>query len=173
MARYISDFRSASKENYKEFCREHPSIDISFNMFKDIIYKYNEELMKYALETGNKLSLPHGMGPIAIDRRKTKTIYITKEGEEKITLPINWVESKKQGKYVHYFNDRTEGWKFKWMWFKAESTNLKMKDIWCFKPARKWSLALRDSVLSPDKMYYKYTEWCIGRSTKQKFKNNA
>jgi hypothetical protein len=33
------DWRSASKENYNNFCKKHPEIKLSFDDWKDITYK--------------------------------------------------------------------------------------------------------------------------------------
>lgn len=161
--RYSSDYRSASRETYNKFCKEYPLIKISFDKYKEIIYTHNGLFMQYALDTGELVSFPRGMGKLGVNRKKTKTLFTDKDGVDHILLPVNWVETKKQGKKVHFFNDHSDGWRGNWIWLKDSTTNMRMKDIWCFKPAREWKLALRDKFKEPGKHFYNYTEWDLGR----------
>ena len=54
------DWRSASIENYKNFCKKHPSIKLTYDEWRNIIYTYNESFKEYILETGEKAKLPYG-----------------------------------------------------------------------------------------------------------------
>lgn len=154
MARYISCYRSCSRENYKAFCELYKNEEVSFEKFKEIIYHYNAQIMNYCLSTGDTYSLPRGMGRIGVQRKKTTTNFTDKNGKTHIILPVNWPETKRIGKKQHYFNDHTDGWAFRWIWFASSSTNLKMKEIWEFIPAKQWSKAITDHVVGVDK-----SEW--------------
>jgi len=68
------DWRSSSKDNYKNFCKKNPSIQISFDDWRNIIYSYNEHFKNYILETGDKARLPSGFGEFSINKKKRKKI---------------------------------------------------------------------------------------------------
>lgn len=162
MARYTADYRSASKESYKKFCATHSSVKITFEEFKDIIYTYNSVFMTSVLETGAAIPLPHGLGKISINKKKTTSTFTDKNGTH-IILPVNWPETKKQGKKIYFFNDHSEGYRFRWLWFKDASVGLKMKNIWQLKIAREWSTKLCEYVKNKETRYMnRYTEYLTG-----------
>lgn len=154
------DFRTASKENYEKFKQLHPGIDITFKQFEAIIRTWNILFMTYLCETGSKVKLPYGFGPLAVNKKKTQRTYKDKEGNEHIILPVDWNETRKNGgKKVYMFNHHTEGYRFKWFWFKNES-KLKITDIWCFKPSKKSSQLITTYCNNTEKPYYQlYREW--------------
>lgn len=125
--------------------------------------------METVLDTGAALPLPYGLGKISVQRKKTISTFTGKDGVEHITLPVDWVKTRQTGKKVHFFNDHTDGWRFKWIWFKDSSTGLKLKDIWSFKPARCWSARLHEVLTGPQaRTYmYQYTEWMVGRNKRK------
>ena len=41
MPRVAVDWRSASKDNYKDFCKTHPLVNLTFEEWKNIIYEFN------------------------------------------------------------------------------------------------------------------------------------
>lgn len=129
------NFRTASKENYLEFCKKNSSIDLTFEQYKSIIYTYNELLVKVLLETGDAIKLPFGLGTLVINKYKPTKYRIDKNGVEKVNLPIDWQETKKQGKYIYLLNTHTEGYKYYFMWnyWKAR---MRMSYIWKFEMAR-------------------------------------
>jgi nucleoid DNA-binding protein len=133
LARPIIEYISASKKNYKEFCQNHPDIPISYKTFKDIIYTSNSIYANYALE-GEKVKLPQGFGSLAIDKRKQR-YKRNINGVDKICLAVNWQESKKLGRKIYYTNAHTEGYRYKWYWFKRE-VFLTDNYIWGFTPTR-------------------------------------
>ena len=158
-----------SRENYKKFCELYKNEELSFEQFKEIIYHYNAQIMNYCLETGDTYSLPRGLGRIGVQRKKTKITFTSKEGKTYTILPVNWPESKRLGKKQYYYNDHTEGWGFRWIWFANSSTNLKMKEIWEFKPAKVWSQAIKTFVTTLDKsQWYKYPVYIKSRNKDKK-----
>ena len=66
------DWRSASKENYKNFCKKNPEVQLSFDQWKNIIYTFNESFRNYILETGKKEKLPYGFGEFSIQKKKRR-----------------------------------------------------------------------------------------------------
>lgn len=135
MGRTRRDWSSGSLEQYKLFRKAHPEIKLSSSQWRAIIYAFNESFRDHVLETGDVVKLPERTGLISIAKIKTRTTKINKEGKEVICLPIDWKKTKEKGKYIYNFNHHTEGFFFRWKWFKITST-IKHVDLWYFKPSR-------------------------------------
>lgn len=158
------DYRSASRENFDRFCKEHPSIKITYAQYNTIIRRGNRKYLEYCLDTGDKVKLPYGFGPLSVSRKVTTRYFVDKEGKEHIILPVDWkstLDDKEnpEHKKIYILNFHTEGYRFKWYWFKNESL-LKISDIWTFKPA-KIAKGLLTKYLTDcnEKHYLKYREW--------------
>lgn len=150
------DWRSASKENYNSFCKKHPEIKLSFDDWKNIIYRFNESFRNYILETGNREKLPFGFGEFSI--RKKKRRKLKGLNDEFINLPVDWIKTKQKGKIIYNFNYHTEGYFFGWIWFK-ETTRLKGVSFWYFKPSRVTSRMLAHYIKADEKYQHMYHEW--------------
>ena len=150
------DWRSASKDNYNNFCKKHPSIKLTFDEWRNIIYSFNESYKNYILETGEKAKLPFGFGEFSINKKKRRK----KKGlnDEFVNLPIDWQKTKEKGKVIYNFNYHTEGYFFGWMWFK-QTARFKNFDLWYFKPSRLTSRLLSHYLKTNDKYQYIYNEW--------------
>jgi hypothetical protein len=150
------DWRSSSKENYKLFCKKHPSIKLTFDEWRNILYSFNEAFKNYILETGERARLPFGFGEFSINKKKRRK----KKGlnDEFVNLPIDWQKTKEKGKRIYNFNFHTEGYFFGWIWFK-ETTRIKNIDLWYFKPSRTTSRLLSHYIKADDKYQHIYREW--------------
>jgi hypothetical protein len=126
------DWRSSSKDNYKNFCKKHTSIKVTFDEWRNIIYSFNEHFKNYILETGEKAKLPFGFGEFSINKEKGKRIY--------------------------NFNYHTEGYFFGWMWFR-DTARIRNIDLWYFKPTRNTSRLLSHYIKTDDKYQHIYREW--------------
>ena len=151
------DWRSASKENYNHFCKKHPSIKLSFDEWRQIIYSFTESFREYILETGERARLPVGFGEFSINKKKRRKIKGV-DGKEFINLPIDWKKTKEKGKVIYNFNYHTEGFFFGWMWFK-DTARLKHLELWYFKPSRLTSRLLSHYLKSNEKYQHLYHEW--------------
>ncbi len=151
------DWRSSSRENYTKFCKKHPSIKISFDDWRKLIYAFNESFQTYILETGDKARLPAGFGEFSINKKKRKKMK-TFNGEEFVNLPVDWKKTKEKGKMIYNFNYHTEGYFFGWMWFK-KSTRIKNIDLWYFKPSRVTSRLLSHYLKTDNKYQHIYHTW--------------
>lgn len=151
------DWRSASKENYNNFCKKHSSIRLSYDEWKNILYSFNESFKEYILETGERARLPFGFGEYSINKKKRKKIK-QNNGKEFVNLPIDWKKTKEKGKVIYNFNYHTEGYFFGWVWFK-ESARMKNIDLWYFKPSRTTSRLLSHYINANDKYQYIYREY--------------
>ena len=76
------EWRSSSKSNYEDFCKKHPSIKLTYDEWKNIIYTFSEKFKEYILETGEKAKLPLGLGEFSIVKKKRKKIKKDKDGRE-------------------------------------------------------------------------------------------
>jgi nucleoid DNA-binding protein len=157
MARVKVDWRSSSKDNYKNFCKKNSLIQITFDEWRNIIYSFSDAFKNYILESGDKARLPYGFGEFSINKKKRKRYKIV-NGEEIINLPIDWQKSREKGKRIYNFNYHTEGYFFGWMWFK-ESTKFRNVDLWYFKPSRNTSRLLSHYIKTDDKYQHIYNEW--------------
>lgn len=162
MGRPTVQYRTASKENYKRFCIEYPEIRLSYKEWKDILYTYSEIYTDEVIETGNKVKFPLGFGNFAISKRKQKR---TKEwnGKTYINLPVDWKKSKELGKKTYIMNYHTDGYRYKWQWFK-DSAYFHLSDLYVFQPSREVSRKLARILKDPDNtMRELYLEWKTGR----------
>lgn len=155
--RFANDFNTTFKSIWEEFCKEYPQVNISFEEYKQICWTSNSMYAKYVME-GERVKLPQGFGSLAINKKK-QTHKIIKDGKEKITLAVNWVESKKKGKKVYYSNLHTQEYRFKWYWFKNE-VFLQHTQLWQFNATRMNSRHLAKLLKQENSPYlYIYKEW--------------
>ena len=103
------EWRSSSKDNYNKFCKKHPSIKLTFDEWRNIIYQYIESYKEYILETGEKAKLPFGFGEFSINKKKRRKVKDV-NGKEYINLPVDWKKTKEKGKIIYNFNYHTEGY---------------------------------------------------------------
>jgi hypothetical protein len=150
------DWRSSSVDNYKIFCKSHPTIKITIDEWRNIIYSFNELFKTYILETGEKARLPFGFGEFSINKKKRRKRK--GKNDEFINLPVDWKKTKEKGKIIYNFNYHTEGFFFGWMWFK-ESARFKNLDLWYFKPSRTTSRLLSHYINIDNKYQHIYREW--------------
>ena len=151
------DWRSSSKDNYILFCKQHPSIQLSYDKWKSIIYTFSDLFKEHILETGQKAKLPFGFGDFSINKKKRRKMKGI-DGKEFVNLPVDWQKTKEKGKIIYNFNYHTEGYFFGWMWFKP-SARLKNSALWFFKPSRLTSRLLSHYIKSNDKYQYLYNQW--------------
>lgn len=164
MRRHI-DWRSSSKQNYEEFCDKHPSIKLTFDEWRSIIYTFNESFKEYILETGEKAKFPFGFGEFSINKKKRKKVMLIPKrinGEMKevefINLAIDWPKTREKHKLIYNFNFHTEGYFFGWMWFK-NTARIKFSEMWYFKPSRATSRLLAHYIKINPKYQQIYHEW--------------
>lgn len=158
MARVKIDWRSSSKDSYNLFCKKYPSIKLTYDEWRNILYTYNESFKEYILETGEKVKLPFGFGEFSINKKKRRKLKNSVDGKEFVNLPIDWQKTKEKGKIIYNFNYHTEGYFFGWMWFK-NTARFKNSDLWYFKPSRLTSRLLSHYLKTNDKYQYIYNEW--------------
>lgn len=152
------DWRSSSKDNYNKFCKNNPSIKLTYDEWRNILYTFNESYKEYILETGHKAKLPFGFGEFSINKKKRRKLKNNIDGKEFVNLPIDWQKTKEKGKVIYNFNYHTEGFFFGWMWFKS-TARFKNSDLWYFKPSRLTSRLLSHYLKTNDKYQHIYNQW--------------
>lgn len=153
------EWRASSKETYDDFCKKHPNIHLSFDQWKSIIYGFNESFRDHILETGDKIKFPFGFGEFSINKKKKKQIVIL-NGKEHVNLAVDWIKTREKGKIIYNFNYHTEGFVFRWQWFKQNS-NLRHSDLWFFKACRASSRLLAHYLKVDEKYQHLYKQWII------------
>jgi len=151
------DWRSASKDNYIDFCKKYKEIKLTFIEWKNIIYIYNDYYRNYILESGDKVKMPFGFGEFSIIKKKRKLKNII-NGEEHINLPVDWQATRKAGKKIYNFNRHTDGYFFGWYWFKKKS-RIKLPKLWFFKPSRTTSRLINHYLTTDKKYQFIYKPW--------------
>jgi hypothetical protein len=157
MPRTKTDWRSSSKDNYKDFCIKYPSIELTFDEWRNILFTYNESFKEYILETGEKAKLPHGFGEFSINKKKRRK-FKSNGKQQFVNLSIDWQKTKAKGKYIYNFNHHTEGFFFGWRWFKS-TIRFKHSKLWYFKPSRVTSRLISHYIKADDKYQHLYKEW--------------
>lgn len=154
------DWRSTSKDNYMDFCKQNPDIQISMEEWKNIIYSYNESFRNHILETGERCKLPAGLGEFSINKKKRKQFTDPVSGTDKVyvNLPIDWKKTKEKGKRIYNFNYHTEGYFFGWIWFK-ETAMFSQVLLWAFRPTRITSRLLAHYLKINDDYQHIYRQW--------------
>lgn len=155
------EYRSASVECYRDFCKQNPQIRITAQQYFSVIRTYNNMFRDYILETGEKVKMPWGIGYFSINKKKTRKYGTNKNtGERVLALPIDWKKTRAAGKRIFNFNYHTDGYKFRWLWFNDSAYFLK-SDIWNFKASRESSRSLADYLLRKKDVNYAdiYQEW--------------
>jgi len=151
------DWRSASKDNYIDFCKKNPNLNLSYDEWRNLVYTFNESFREYILETGDKAKLPFGIGEFSINKKKRKRI-VEYDGKQYVSLPIDWQKTRAKGKLIYNFNYHTEGYFFGWVWFKR-TARFKHSDLWYFKPCRTTSRLLSHYLKTNDQYQHLYCEW--------------
>ena len=68
------EWRSASREQYYSFCKKYPTIKLTFDQWRNVLYGFNEAFKTYILETGEKVKMPYGFGEFSINKKRNKRI---------------------------------------------------------------------------------------------------
>lgn len=156
--RPLREYRTVSKIVYNKFCELHPEVELDYSEWEKIIKTYNGMLRDYIVTSGEKVKLPRGLGSLVITGKKSHKI--NKVGDrEFVNLSIDWNKSKKVGKKIYHFNNHTDGYRYRWMWFQGDS-RFYLSDIWMFKPCRKASRAITAFIkTNPPGRIEVYKQW--------------
>lgn len=160
MPRTKIEYNTGSVANYNRFLKENKLTkeQLPFKKFTKNIEICNWMWIEYALKTGNKVVLPFGFGPIAVNKKMLKR-FKEYDGKKYVNLRIDWAKTKKIGKRVYHTNEHTDGYNFKWAWFPKQS-KIYLPDLYNFKACRYASREITKYVNKPDAFYSQmYLDW--------------
>lgn len=149
--RVAREYRTASKENYNRYLREHPSVKLTYKQYCSILSVCNKKFVTKALETGEPVRLPFGFGKLVICKYRASLYRLDENGVKRIRLPIDWVKSKQEGFKVYNMNYHSDGFSFKWKWLYGYA-RVFMAELLVMKPTRWTSRELAKYILK-DKHY--------------------
>lgn len=163
MPRVSVEYRTAGKNVYEKFCKLHPDVKVSFEDWKKVIYTFNELFREYVLESGDKVKMPQGLGPFAVNKKKKKPYknFKDKNGNAYVNLAIDWGRTKKIGKKVYHMNAHTDGYSYKWLWFGSDARFF-LSSIWTFTASRETSRLLGSLLKKPNSHHAQlYKTWTL------------
>lgn len=152
------DYITTSRKVYEDFCKQHPEVHVTYEVWKTILYAFNEEFRNYILETGAKVRFLQGFGEFSINKKKRKKFKILPDGREVPNLPVDWKKTKEKGKIIFNMNLHTDGFFFGWLWFKR-SARFRQSSLWYFKPARATSRLINHYIKTNNEYQALYLEW--------------
>lgn len=152
------DYITTSRKVFEEFCKEHPEVHVTYEVWKSILYSFNEEFRNYILETGAKVRFLQGFGEFSINKKKRAKTKTSPEGVEYSNMAIDWKKTKEKGKIIYNMNYHTDGYFFGWMWFK-NTARFKQSNFWYFKPARVTSRLINHYLRTSKEYQGLYLEW--------------
>lgn len=160
MSRKKKEYRTYGRENYDRFIKENNinEKDLSYAKYCKNLEVCNWMYIEFALRTGQKVSLPHGFGSIAVNKKMLKR-FKEHDGKRYVNLRPDWSKTKKIGKMVYHTNEHTDGYNFRWVWFPQDS-KIAMSDLYVFKPGRYASRAITKYLKRTNTQYKEiYLEW--------------
>lgn len=160
MSRRKKEYRTYSRENYDRFLKENniSEKELPYPKYCKNLEVCNWMFIEYALRTGQKVYLPYGFGPLAVNKKKLK-MYKEHEGKKYINLRVDWKKTREIGKKVYHTNEHSDGFNFRWMWFSDEA-KFAFADLYVFKPGRYASRAINKYIRKVNAQYKEiYLEW--------------
>lgn len=101
----IKDFYNS----YLDYTIDNELKYIDYNTFRKILIDYFKHISDEVIDKGKPFVLPGRCGEISVKKCKT---YAN-------TMPCDFKSSKELGKAVWHFNEHTDGYRYKFYWYKA------------------------------------------------------
>lgn len=101
----------------KYFKNHNYKINYNLHDFQAVIKTLNEYYIQYALDTGNFVLLPNGLGKFGV-RKFKRALRMKSDG--RLNLAVDWGEYKKTGQISYFTNQHTDGNSFRWIWVKDD-----------------------------------------------------
>ena len=77
--------------------------------FVTLVNEFNKNVQQNVLD-GKEFVLPAGLGRIKVVKQKPLCAIVTKQTH------VNWVETRKAGKYIYHTNEHSDGYIYKIRW---------------------------------------------------------
>ena len=110
---------------YREYIKDIPKGSpyyVTSKEYLEITGVFYKELSRQVIEESATVVLPYKMGRVAVSKSKPKVLCPA-------TLSIDWEMSKLYHKQIRHINDHTQGYKYRFMWYKHNCSNM-CKDLY-------------------------------------------
>lgn len=115
---------------FRIFCERYSptsnyNIRYNLNDYQSVIKTLNEFYINYALQTGDLIILPNGLGKFGV-RKFKRALKIKADGRP--NLAVDWGNYTKTGNITYHTNEHTDGNSFRWVWIKNGSRLINPSD---------------------------------------------
>ena len=142
-------YSTVSKTAYNEFVKKHKKIGkkIDYTTWSKIVRIINETISEELIESGLPIQIPFGFGKVFVAKNSSNRVVYNEDGTYENRRPINWQETIKQGKYVYFSNNKTNGFILKLHWDKSTS-RMNNARLFKFKQSAKVSKKISSYVFN-------------------------
>lgn len=99
---------------YKQYKKDYGN-DVDYRQFKDILDKFNEEILSCLLQSSGGFKMPFGLGYVQIVKYKPKSMTPK-------SLSVDYKASAECGKTIYHLNEHSDGYKYRLYWSKTPQT---------------------------------------------------
>lgn len=99
---------------YKQYKKDYGD-DVDYKQFKDILDKFNEQILNCLLQSSGGFKMPFGLGYVQIVKYKPKSMAPK-------SLSVDFKSSAEYGKIIYHLNEHSDGYKYRLYWSKVPQT---------------------------------------------------
>lgn len=99
---------------YKQYKKDYGN-DVDYRQFKDILDRFNEEILSCLLQSSGGFKMPFGLGYVQIVKYKPKSMTPK-------SLSIDFKSTVEYGKTIYHLNEHSNGYKYRLYWSKIPQT---------------------------------------------------
>lgn len=99
---------------YKQYRKDYGD-DVDYRQFKDILDRFNEEILSCLLQSSEGFKMPFGLGYVQIVKYKPKSMTPK-------SLSIDFKSTAEYGKTIYHLNEHSNGYKYRLYWSKIPQT---------------------------------------------------
>lgn len=116
---------------------------VTYEEYVNICSLFYKSISKLVVDEGIKFRLPFGMGHLFVRKKKPTTTS---------HMPIDWVQTAREGKVIYNFNEHTKGFGYKFHWSKPN--NIKYKFTYRLELTRENKRYLAKAIKQNKKDYF-------------------
>lgn len=99
---------------YKQYKKDYGD-DVDYKQFKNILDKFNEQILNCLLQSSGGFKMPFGLGYVQIVKYKPKSMTPK-------SLSVDFKSSAEYGKTIYHLNEHSDGYKYRLYWSKVPQT---------------------------------------------------
>lgn len=99
---------------YKQYRKDYGD-DVDYKQFKDILDRFNEQILNCLLQSSEGFKMPFGLGYVQIVKYKPKSMTPK-------SLSVDFKSSAEYGKTIYHLNEHSDGYKYRLYWSKTPQT---------------------------------------------------